>query len=327
MSAYQKRVYMLAMALLLFGSVYPILMGISVFRELILFGAVSAENYPKYVIPYTPICFSLILTAALIPLADKLKKYGFAVSAVGAVAVFFALELAMEHIMVFSPLSPVEETTNIGNWQMYLCVATPEVPIDRVTALIGEYSPAFKIHFYLISILMILTVWSTIWGFYRLSPESTGRKRRLLWVQLGAACMFVGLCILACFTAFFREGTLRVSAVSALLMTLFFLVFGLLSGIFLCVLISDKKRSFVLTLSFFVSSVMTTAMYIGELILLDGKLYRFGEGFFFSPMGSFPFAPVDLAVILLSGLLTLAAVAGLTRKEEPASADFESVKP
>ena len=69
------------------------------------------------------------------------------------------------------------------------------------------------------------------------------------------------------------------------------------------------------------------AMYIGELILLDGKLYRFGEGFFFSPMGSFPFAPVDLAVILLSGLLTLAAVAGLTRKEEPASADFESVKP
>ena len=31
MSAYQKRVYMLAMALLLFGSVYPILMGISVF--------------------------------------------------------------------------------------------------------------------------------------------------------------------------------------------------------------------------------------------------------------------------------------------------------
>ncbi|MBS6446533.1 MAG: hypothetical protein KH382_02955 [Clostridiales bacterium] len=207
-----------------------------------------------------------------------------------------------------------------------MCVATPEVPIDRVTALIGEYSPAFKIHFYLISVIMILAVWSAVWGFYRLSPESTRRKRRLLWVQLGAACVFVGLCILACFTAFFREGTLRVSAVSALLMTLFFLVFGMLSGIFLCVLISDRKRSLVLALSSVVSAVMTTAMYMGELILLDGKLYRFGEGFFFSPMGGFPFAPADLAVILLSGLLTLAAVAGLTKKEAATSAGSERIK-
>ena len=74
MSAYQKRVYMLAMAFLLLSSVYPILMGIAVLRDLISLGAVSAENYPKYVIPYTPICISLLLTAALIPLADKLKK-------------------------------------------------------------------------------------------------------------------------------------------------------------------------------------------------------------------------------------------------------------
>lgn len=115
MSAYQKRVYMLAMAFLLLSSVYPILMGIAVLRDLISLGVVSAENYPKYVIPYTPICISLLLTAALIPLADKLKKYGFAVSAVGSVAVFFALELAMEHIMVFSPLSPMRGATDIGS--------------------------------------------------------------------------------------------------------------------------------------------------------------------------------------------------------------------
>ena len=120
MSAYQKRVYMLAMAFLLLSSVYPILMGIAVLRDLISLGAVSAENYPKYVIPYTPICISLLLTAAFEEdnfdeFADKLKKYGFAVSAVGSVAVFFALELAMEHIMVFSPLSPMRGATDIGS--------------------------------------------------------------------------------------------------------------------------------------------------------------------------------------------------------------------
>lgn len=314
MSAYQKRVYGSAMMLLLLGSVYPIMMGISVIRGLLAFGAVMAEDYPKYVIPYTPICVSLLLTAALIPLADKLKKYGFAISVLCSVAVFFALELAMEHIMVFSPLSPVRGTVSIGSWQMYLCVATPEVPVSRITALVGEYSPAFKIHFYLISILMILAVWSTVWGFYRLRPESTHRKRNLLWVQLGAACVFVGLCVLACFTAFFREGTLRVSAISALLMTLFFLIFGMLSGIFLCVLLSDKRRKFVLTLSSTVSAVMTTVMYISELILLDGNLYRFGDGFFFSPMGNFPFAPADLMVILSSGFLTFAVSAALMKK-------------
>jgi len=315
MSAYQKRVYLTAMALLLLGSVYPMIMGISVLRDLFAFGAVNAGNYPKYVIPYTPISVSLLLTAALIPLANKLKKCGFAVSALCSVTVFFALELVMEHIMVFSPMSPAGGATNIGSWQIYLCVATPEVPIDRVTALIGEYNPAFKIHFYLISVIMLLAVWSTVWGFYRLTSESTRRKRNLLWVQLGAACVFVGLCILACFTAFFREGTLRVSAVSALLMTLFFLVFGILSGIFLCVLLPDQKRKLVLTLSSLLSAVMTTAMYAGELILLDGNLYRFGDGFFFSPIGSFPFAPVDLLVILLSALLTLAVTAAFMKKE------------
>lgn len=119
---------------------------------------------------------------------------------------------------------------------------------------------------------------------------------------------------------------ISLGAVSAFLMTLFFLVFGMLSGIFLCVLISDKKRSLVLTLSSVVSAVMTTAMYMGELILLDGKLYRFGDGFFFSPMGGFPFAPADLAVILLSGLLTLAAVAGLTKKEASMFVGSDRVK-
>ena len=45
-------------------------------------------------------------------------------------------------------------------------------------------------------------------------------------------------------------------------------------------------------------------MYIGELILLSGHLYRFGNGFFFDGLGALVLAPIDLIVILLSGGIT-----------------------
>lgn len=44
-------------------------------------------------------------------------------------------------------------------------------------------------------------------------------------------------------------------------------------------------------------------MYVGELILLHGHLYRFGSGFFFDVLPSIVFAPVDICVIILSGAL------------------------
>ena len=44
-------------------------------------------------------------------------------------------------------------------------------------------------------------------------------------------------------------------------------------------------------------------MYVGEMILLSGHLYRFGSGFFFHGIGSIVLAPVDLLIILLSGAI------------------------
>ena len=54
-------------------------------------------------------------------------------------------------------------------------------------------------------------------------------------------------------------------------------------------------------------------MYIGEMILLHGHLYRFGTGFFYDGLPAVTLAPVDLLVILASSglmLLLLLRIAG-----------------
>ena len=44
-------------------------------------------------------------------------------------------------------------------------------------------------------------------------------------------------------------------------------------------------------------------MYIGEMILLHGHLYRFGTSVFFYGLPTIVLAPVDILVIMASGLI------------------------
>ena len=125
-----------------------------------------------------------------------------------------------------------------------------------------------------------------------------------LILQSVASVLFLGLCILACFTAFWRTGEITVSPLSAFLMCLFFIVFGVTMGLFTASFLTKRPRSLVLSVSVAVSSVVTLIMYIGELILLSGHLYRFGNGFLFDGLGALVLAPIDLIVILLSGGIT-----------------------
>lgn len=68
MSAYQKRVYLTAMACLLLGSVYPMIMGISVLRDLFAFGAGFFLS-PFDGFPLAPADLSVILLSACLALA------------------------------------------------------------------------------------------------------------------------------------------------------------------------------------------------------------------------------------------------------------------
>lgn len=295
------RAYWAAALVIFILSIYPLYMGIVVLKDYFAYGMVDASNYPNYIIPYTPICISLLISTALSPMVSKLfKRTGYLVTIILSFALFFASELLFEDITVFSPSGE----GNIGSWQMYLCAATPEIPVTSYELLLGDYSPAFKLHFYLISLVIILSVNNCVWSFSQTDLESRPKKKKMLFMQLWFVTAFVGLCVLACFTAFFRKGTLLISPVSGFLMTVFFVVFGLTAGIFLGSLVIARNRKSAVFISVLGAVLTTVFMYIGELILLGGKLYQFGRGAFFLPLGSTPFAAMDLFIILLSGVIT-----------------------
>ena len=62
------------------------------------------------------------------------------------------------------------------------------------------------------------------------------------------------------------------------------------------------------------AAITVIVMYIGEMILLSGHLYRFGHGFLFDGLPGIVLAPIDIAVILLSGALA-ALIANIVRKK------------
>lgn len=304
--------YLMCLAGILLASLYPLFMGVKVLIDYVQFGYVLGENYPKYLIPYTPISFALIAGVAAFPLFLKSKKWGQAALTVVCIAIFLITELLLENLVIrrYSYFS------SLGDWQMYLCIAPPQTDFEQtaLSILIGNYSPTFKLHFYAISMLIILTVINCFYGFGKqIQTGDRSRQKALIFQSIGSA-LFLGLCILACFTAFFRTGNIMVSPLSAFLMAVFFIVFGVIAGIFTLSFLVSKGRRLV-WLPGIIASAMALLMYIGEMCLLSGNLYLFGTGWFFEGLGKLVLAPVDILIILASGLIT-ALIAALTAKNE-----------
>ena len=67
--------------------------------------------------------------------------------------------------------------------------------------------------------------------------------------------------------------------------------------------------------------LVTTAMYVGEMILLSKNLYRFGKGFLFEGLGKLVLAPIDILAIFASGAISFLICrvfrAEKGRKEDP----------
>lgn len=283
---------------------YPIQMGVKVILRMSAEGSIPVEEYPKYVIPYSPIAAALIAGVVLMP-AFQRKRKGLAPGGVLALAVFFLAERLMETKI----LVRTEELVPLEGWQMSLCYIPPEQYQTRtweaVDVLLGGYSPAFKLHFYLISVLIILSILNCIYGFGNAVRRKTKISRKLLTVQALTSASFLGMCIWACFTAFYRGGEITVSALSAVLMTIFFVLMGVNAGVFAASCIPENSVTLSAgILPATVAVLITSAMYAGEMILLNGNLYRFGHGFFFSGICGNGLSPSDIAVIILSGAIT-----------------------
>ena len=313
-----RKYYLFSLLGVLLASCYPIYMGISVIVDMIRYGTVYAENYPKYIIPYTPIALALLVCVALIPVALKyFKKHALLFGTVISTVLFFVFEFILERaVTVTRTVTGIFST--LEDWQMFMCY----VPLNsfeertwtEVDVLMGEYSPAFKLHFYIISIVLIISILNCFYGFAKMIHTGDKSRRKSLVIQSVASGAFLGMCIWACFTAFYRNGDIQVSALSAVLMSVFFVLFGVTVGIYIESFTLNKKPLLSVWLPSVSAAVVTLVMYIGEMILLSGHLYRFGDGFFFAGIPGIVLAPVDIVVILGSGVMT-AIIASFVRNK------------
>lgn len=69
-----KKYYLLSLAGVLTASFYPLYMGIRVVADMLTRGTVMKEDYPKYIIPYTPISLALIVGMLFMPWLLKYAK-------------------------------------------------------------------------------------------------------------------------------------------------------------------------------------------------------------------------------------------------------------
>ncbi len=185
-----------------------------------------------------------------------------------------------------------------GGWGDTVTTYKTQTPIE---ILIGNYNPAFKLHFYIISVVIILAFLNCLYGFGKIIKYGEKRRTKALILQSVSALIFLGLCILACFTAFWRDGNIEISPLSATLMSVFFIILGVTVGIFVGSFLLGEKKRRVILISTIASALMTLLMYIGEMILLHGHLYQYGTGSFFNSLPIIVLAPVDICIILLSG--------------------------
>lgn len=305
-----SRYCLFALLGVLLASGYPLYMGVRVIGDMLRDGVVLKENYPKYVIPYTPICIAVMIGLLLLPVCLRLLgRFALAGGSAASLVSFFALELLLEKLIV---VSGGESTATLEDWQMFMCyipadeLLSPHKTKTAVEILMGDYDPAFKLHFYLISVVLVLSVLHIFYGFAQIIRTGDRRCLKALVLQSVCTLVFLGLCILACFTAFFRDGSLQISPVSATWMTLFFLLLGVTAGIYTGSFLLGRRGLLSIGIPALVACVMTLFMYAGEAILLHGNLYRFGSGFLWDGLPGILLAPIDLLIVAAAGCFTAA---------------------
>lgn len=294
---------------------YPLSMANTVVTLMRTVGSVPTEHFPKYIIPYAPIAFALLCGTALLPVFTRfLKRFAFLGASVTSLGIFLTSELLLESKVIVSGTSIV----SLGSWQMYMCYVPPIQYETRtwtaIDVLMGDYDPTFKIHFYMISAVLIIAVLNCIYGFASVIATKDKTRVKVLTLQSISAAAFLGMCILACFTAFYRGGELTVSPLSALLMCVFFILLGITVGLFAASLAIGKRKALSVTLPAILASVTVFIMYVGEACLMSGHLYILGKGIIFEPLvGNFVSA-FDLLVIILSGTITAVLAAVINKK-------------
>ena len=99
---------------------------------------------------------------------------------------------------------------------------------------------------------------------------------------------------------------------------MFFSLLGVTVGIFTGSFTLGKAKWLSNIIPSVTAATTTCFMYIGEMILLNGHLYRFGKGFFFDGLGKAVLAPADVLVIAASFAITMLICIALNKENKKA---------
>jgi hypothetical protein len=295
-----RRYYLLALGALLALSAYPLVMGLKIVALQLLQGGIRTEDYARWVIPYTAVSLSLLAVCALYPALSKLGRRAVPAATVLALGLFVVLELLVESVTIKSSAVQTALTA-----QLLSCVYTPAA----VSAFNGVYDDSYKIHYFLVSAVLIALAAGLFYGWGALLSGGDRRKRTPLVLQSAVAALYLGLCVFANFTGFFREKTDTLTPLSAFLTGLFFVVLGAAAGIYTGSWLIDRGRLLSVWLPAAVAALVCLVMYFGEYSMLGGTLYRFGEGWFFEGLPGAVLSPADVLIVLASGGAAAGAMA------------------
>ena len=87
-----KKIVAGLLIVVLSASVYPIYMGMIMLTAYFKNGGIDAADYPKYIIPYTPMCVAIIICVVILPIVYKLKKYALTVLSLVGIGLFLLIE-------------------------------------------------------------------------------------------------------------------------------------------------------------------------------------------------------------------------------------------
>lgn len=329
-----KRFYLISMAVLLALSVYPIVNGSRIAYLSMVNGAIEPQQYAKYIVPYTAICFSVILFAAFQPLLFKMGRFALPAGLIGSYGIFIAVEQFFEGIRLQTTGMSLVNTASLSVnglqnappatvdvWQASLCIASPPMREQAVAyasqnrQLYVMANNTYKIHYYLIALLLITMTCGLVYGIGRMTRSGDRSKIKPLLLQGISTAALTALCIFANTTAFFRQTEDIQTPLAALLTCLFFVVLGAAAGVYAGSFLLHRGNGLGIGLPVLFSTDAAILMYIGEAAMMDGRLYRFGTGWFFDGLPGIPTAPVDILVILLSGAATWLILFTSRRKE------------
>ena len=327
-----RKFYLLNILILLILAAYPLIGGVRMAAFHIANGILEPEQYVKYVVPYTAICVSLLFFALVQPLLHKMKRLALPAGLGLTYALFFGAERFFEAMPIHTSGMTLIDAATLATdgaaatatadaWQAALCIVSPIMreqsltyaSLDSFYYVIGD--SAYKAHYYLISLVLITMVGGLIYGIAKMLREGGGSRMKPQLLRGIATASLVALCIFANTTAFFRQAAPIQTPLASFLTGLFFVALGAAAGVYIGSYLLAKGETVGIGLPVLLSLVFTVLLYAGEAVMMKGKLYRFGAGWFFDGLPRVALAPVDTLIILLSGGLAW-LILNLARKRE-----------